>query len=274
MAQQQIPNIDNRSLGLGVIALALLLYGIGGCRIIQDGEVGVRRTLGKISESPMQAGIRWAPPLISVIERWDIKTQELTESASVPSSEGLISDMDVTVLYNVVDAPLIRRTIGPNFRSTVLLPFTREAIRTVVSGYPVKALYSDAGRTEISNKISTLIDKGLRERGIFIQAVLLRNVQLPRTFLASIEAKLRAEQEALQKEFELQKAEKDAEIEVARARGVAEANKIISDSISPQYVQYLWVQGLNDGNSEVIYVPTEANLPILEAMRAADIPKK
>ena len=61
----------------------------------------------------------------------------------------------------------------------------------------------------------------------------------------------------------------DAQAEVERAKGVAEANKIIGDSLKQNeaYLRYLWIQGLQDGNSEVIYVPTESNLPILEAGR-------
>ncbi|MBU2639113.1 MAG: membrane protease subunit [Nanoarchaeota archaeon] len=60
-----------------------------------------------------------------------------------------------------------------------------------------------------------------------------------------------------------------ADAEIERARGVAEANKIIGESLknNDAYLRYLWVQGLQDGTSEVIYVPTEANLPILEATR-------
>lgn len=62
-----------------------------------------------------------------------------------------------------------------------------------------------------------------------------------------------------------------ADAEVTRARGVAEANRIIGESLrgNDAYLRYLWVQGLNDGSSEVIYVPTEANLPILESTRLA-----
>ena len=56
-----------------------------------------------------------------------------------------------------------------------------------------------------------------------------------------------------------------ADAEVLRARGIAEANEIISKSLTKEYIQYKFVEGLNDGNTEVIYVPTEANLPILEA---------
>ena len=58
-----------------------------------------------------------------------------------------------------------------------------------------------------------------------------------------------------------------AEAEVERAKGLAASNKIIAESLSEEYLRYLWIQGLQDGTSEVIYVPTEANLPILEATR-------
>ena len=61
------------------------------------------------------------------------------------------------------------------------------------------------------------------------------------------------------------KALADAEIE--RARGVAEANKIIGESLkgNESYLRYLWIQGLQDKDNNTIYVPTEAGLPILEA---------
>lgn len=68
-------------------------------------------------------------------------------------------------------------------------------------------------------------------------------------------------------EAEKESAKLKAEAEVIRASGIAEANRIIADSITQQYIQYKFVEGLNDGNTEVIYVPTEANLPILEAVR-------
>jgi len=62
-----------------------------------------------------------------------------------------------------------------------------------------------------------------------------------------------------------QSAKLKAEAEVLRAEGISEANKIIADSLTEEYIRYKFVEGLNDGNTEVIYVPTEANLPILEA---------
>jgi hypothetical protein len=98
-----------------------------------------------------------------------------------------------------------------------------------------------------------------------VQDVLLRSVKLPAVFAASIETKLKTEQEALQKEFELQKASKDAEITIAKAKGTAEANKIIANSITPEYLRYLWIDGIKGEHNQIIYVPTEASIPIMEA---------
>lgn len=60
-----------------------------------------------------------------------------------------------------------------------------------------------------------------------------------------------------------------ADAEVIRAEGVAKANKIIGDSLkgNDSYLRYLWVQGLQTNEMQVVYVPTECNLPILEATR-------
>ncbi len=55
------------------------------------------------------------------------------------------------------------------------------------------------------------------------------------------------------------------EADIIRAQGVAEANEIISATLTEEYIRWKWVEGLHDGSSEVIYVPTEANLPLLEA---------
>ena len=223
----------------------------------------------KIQDQPLETGWHWYLPLFTWIEIWNVKTQEIKETAAVPSSEGLISALDVSVLFNTPKDRVVhvRKTIGSTFAETVLEPYVRESIRNVVSGYPVKALYSNEGRHEIGKKILDFLKSKLEDRGIMIQDVLLRDVRLPAAFSQSIEAKLKTEQEALQKEFELQKAKKDAEIAVARAEGAAKSNLIIASSITENYLRYRWVETLQNAEKQVVYVPTEANLPIMEASR-------
>lgn len=240
-----------------------------GVRSVDDGQAGVKATFGKIEEKPLSTGWHFYFPMISWIEVWDVKTQEIKEAANVPSSEGLISTLDVSLIYNVSkeNVVTVRKTIGVNYVQKIIEPYLREAIRNIASGYEVKALFQDKGRREISQKMLEFLQAKLEPRGITVQDILLRDVQLPRPFAESIQVKLRTEQEALQKEFELQKARKDAEIEVARAEGVAKSNKIIAGSIDGNYLRYLWIKGLQTNNMQVIYVPTEGNIPIMEANR-------
>jgi len=253
------------------ILLALVVGFFSGCGVvgIEDGQGGVKANFGKISDEPLGTGWHWYCPIFSWIEKWDVKTLELKEAASVPSSEGLISALDISVLYNISKANIVkvRKTIGREYVSTVLEPYVREAIRNIASGYEVKALFSDEGRSKIGKQMLEFLKAKVEDRGITIQDVLLRDVRLPEAFSLSIQQKLKTEQEALQKQFELQKAQKDAEIAVAKARGVAESNKIIAESLSENYLRYRWIEGLQSTEKQVIYVATEANLPIIEAGR-------
>lgn len=253
------------------ILLLLLFVAVNGCAKVEDGQVGIKMDLGHIKDAPLGAGFHTFNPFLGWVEVWNVKTQELKETANVPSSEGLISQLDVSILYFVSkeNAVRVRKEIGAEdeYVSTVLKPYVREAIRNVASGYAVKSLYSDAGRKEIGQKMIDFLKSKLDSKGINIQDVLLRDVRLPATFSQSIEAKLKAEQESLQKEFELQKAQKDAEIEIARAKGTAQSNLIVGGSITPGYLKYLWIQGMQTNQMQVVYVPTEANLPILESGR-------
>lgn len=258
-----------------LLIILVVCFMFSGCVVqIEDGQVGVIRDFGRIRDEVLGAGWHFFIPAITQIEIWNVKLQELKETANVPSSEGLISQLDISILYQVPSAraSFVRKTVGPYYVSVLLEPYVREAIRNVASGYAVKALYSEAGRKEIGKNMHDFLKSKLEEKGIIVQDVLLRDVKLPPSFSQSIELKLKAEQEALQKEFELQKAKKDAEIEVAKAEGVAKSNQIIGDSLksNESYLRYLWIRGLKETSNQVIYVPTEAGLPILEASRRTD----
>jgi len=234
--------------------------------------VGVSKSFGAINDEPVGQGMALVVPVARQIERWNVKLQELKETANVPSSEGLIVGLDTSLLFEFEagKAPEIRKTVGSErqTRDRLVIPYFRNAVRDVVAGYPVKNIYAESGRKEIAAKIRKFLRDNLGPRGINVVDVLLRDVQLPARFKESIEAKLTAEQRVQQKQFELEQARKEAEIEVARAMGAAEAQKIIRETLSDSYLQYLWIQTLNE-NPNVIYVATEANLPIFKNVKGA-----
>jgi regulator of protease activity HflC (stomatin/prohibitin superfamily) len=231
--------------------------------IIEDGEVGVLKSFGSISDEPVGQGVAIQIPIARQIETWNVKLQEIKETAQVPSSEGLIVGLDSSLLFRVRpdDAPTIRKTIGWNYMERLVIPYFRNGLRDVVSGYQVKNIYAEKGRQEIAAKLRAFLEKNLEPRGIEVVDVLLRDVKLPQRFRDSIEAKLTAEQKVQQKQFELEQARKDAEIEIARAEGAAKAQEIVRSTLSESYLSYLWIKTLNE-NPNVIYVATEANMPV------------
>jgi regulator of protease activity HflC (stomatin/prohibitin superfamily) len=247
------------------VAVLLVMFVATGCVVIDSGEVGVSKSFGEIAEEPLGPGVRLQFPVIRTVETWNVKLQSQTESAQVPSSEGLIVGLDTTVQFKVrpESASAIRVSVGWDYMNVLLLPVFRSTVRDVVSGYPVKRVYSEQGRSEIASKILNILKVKLEPQGFNVTDVLLRDVKLPQRFRDSIEAKLTAEQRVQQKQFELEQAVKEAEIEVARARGAAEAQEIVRSTLSDSYLQYLWIKTLNE-NPNVIYVATEANLPLFK----------
>ncbi len=246
----------------------LMLQGVAACTVIEDGEVGVSKSFGAIKDVPVPQGVALVFPVIREIEVWNVKLQEIKEEAQVPSSEGLIVGLDTTLLFQVVpeQAPSIRKNVGANFVHVLVIPYLRNAVRDTVSGYQVKNIYSETGRKQIAQKIKDYLTTNLEVRGVTVVDVLLRDVKLPLKFKESIEAKLTAEQKAEQKRFELEQARRDAEIEIARAEGAAKAQEIVRSTLSDSYLQYLWIKTLNE-NPNVIYVATEANMPIFRAVK-------
>lgn len=253
---------------LVILAMFAVMILQAGCVIIEDGEVGVSKSFGTINNDPLSQGVHVRVPVARTIETWNIKLQELKETAQVPSSEGLIVGLDTSLLFRVVptQAPEIRKTVGQDYMQVLVVPYFRNAVRDVVSGYQVKNIYSETGRKQIATKIKEFLTANLEPRGIRVEDVLLRDVKLPDRFRESIEAKLTAEQQVQQKQFMLEQAKKDAEIEVARAEGAARAQEIVRSTLSDSYLQYLWIKTLNE-NPNVIYVATEANLPIFKTVR-------
>ena len=248
------------------ISLFIILPFFSGCTIIESGEVGVKLSFGTVSKEIVGQGLILQIPVARYVETWNIKLQEIQEEARVPSSEGLIVGLDTSMLFRVraEDAPQIRMTIGRDYLSNLVIPYFRNSLRDIVSGYEVKQIYSDDGRREIADKILAYLRKNLDTRGIIVEDVLLRDVKLPEKFRESIESKLSAEQAAEKKVFERRQAEIDAQIEVVRAKGAAEAQKIVRSTLSEQYLKYLFIKNIAQKNDHVYYVPTENGLPLMK----------
>lgn len=145
----------------------------------------------------------------------------------------------------------------------------RNGIREIISGYTSEAVYTEERRGDIADKLKIYLEKKVGN-DIIIHDVLLREVTLPDAVRIAIDQKIFAKQTKERKESELEIAKKDAQIEIAKAKGIAESNKIIANSITDGYLKWKFIDSLDNSNADIIYVPTEANLPIMETNRFAN----
>lgn len=238
-------------------------------RVVPAGYAGIVDFFGNVSPRPLNSGIRFVNPLAKVYNM-SVRTQEDMEIMSVPSKEGLNVSLDVSVLYKVDPdkAVEIYKTVGPKYREIILTPQFRAAARGVTVGHEAKALYTSE-REMLAQAFCDALKSMVADRGVIIERILLRAITLPPTVSGAIEQKLKAEQEAERMKFVLQRETQEAERKRIEAGGIRDAQEIITQSLTSQYLHYLWINTLNQ-NPNVIYVATEANMPLFRAVNPDD----
>jgi prohibitin 1 len=258
-----------RILRLALIVGVLILLLIGSpVKVIPAGHVGVKDLFGRVSSDVLQPGVRFVIPFTRVI-KMSVKTQELKETAEVPSKEGLIMDLEGSLLFRLdpSKADDIYRTIGPLYQETAVHPQIRSAIREVTASYEAKVLYS-AERERIAQETLALFKKMAEGRGIIAEAVLLRKIGLPDIVANAIQEKLRREQEAEQMKFVLQKEQQEAERKRIEAKGISDFQQIVASGISPQLLEWKGIEATEklamSQNSKVVVIGnTKSGLPII-----------
>lgn len=258
-----------------IFALLGLVVGtlIGSIRVVPAGSVGVVDFFGHVSPTALKSGLNLVNPLAKVIPM-SIRTLEDKETMSVPSKEGLTIELEISALFHLAPehAVDVYRTVGPRYAGVLFVPQFRAAARGVTGGSEAKALYTSE-REALGRLIIDHLQLLVQERGIVVENVLLRKVALPPTVRDAIEQKLRAEQDFERMRFVNQREEMEAERKRIEAKGVRDSQAIISETLTPQYLNYLWIRNLAE-NSNVIYVATEANMPLFRSVEPKGADKK
>lgn len=251
---------------IGLIILIIIL--INAIVVVQAGYTGVYSLFGKVRERVLSSGIHLINPLAKVTPM-SIRTEEYTmsimtgegkkvgaDSIVALTKEGLSVDLDITVLYhlNEPSASDVYKNVGLNYEEKVIRPAIRSVIREVIAQYEAKDIYSEK-RNEAADKIVVNLTEQMEPRGIVLEEVLLRNVQLPPNLAQSIQEKLQAEQETQKYDFLVAKEKKEKERKIIEAEGQRDAQTIINQSLTTNYLYYLYIKELKDRQG-TIYVPT------------------
>src|SRR6201988_5258939 len=192
-----------RLVGLAIAAFLIVILLFNCVTRVGTGHVGVLTLFGRVTGETLGEGIHFINPLKTNNEM-SIQTQTIKESASVPSSEGLMMALDTSLIYhlNPDRAAEVFQKIGADYENVVVEPTLRSAIREATASHTANALYTGE-REMVAKQIYDQVSTQLKERGLTVENVLLRDIQLPATLKTSIEAKQQAEQEALAMSFRL-----------------------------------------------------------------------
>ncbi|WP_162126136.1 prohibitin family protein [Flavobacterium phycosphaerae] len=255
-------------LGFVIILIGLLSSAF---KQIDAGKVGVKSLYGNVQPDILESGLHLVNPLLDITV-FDAQTQNYTMSAihsegaqegddaiRVLSNDGLEVVIDLTVLYRVIpqDAPKILKGIGENYTDKIVRPVTRTRIRDNAVYYDAVALYSTK-RNEFQQRIFQSIEQDFKKRGLVLEQLLIRNINLPASVKTTIESKINAEQEAQKMQFVLQKEKQEAERKRVEAQGIADYQRIISSGLTDKQLQYEQIKAQKEiatsANAKIIFM--------------------
>lgn len=261
------------SAGLKLVAAGAVLFVVVvlffmSVTTIGAGQVGVVTLFGRVTDDRLDSGLHFVNPLKSV-HKMVVRTQSIKESASVPSSEGLVINLDTSIVFHVNPerARDIFRDLGLNYVDVIIEPTMRSAVREATASHSANTLYSSA-REEVARQILESLKAQLGVRGVEVEQVLLRDIQLPATLKESIEAKQQAEQESLAMNFKLQKERQEAERKRIEAQGIRDFQQTVSQGISTQLLEWKGIEATEklaqSTNTKIVVIGNTKNgLPLI-----------
>jgi prohibitin 1 len=248
----------------GVVLVVFLVP--SAVRMVPAGHVGVLVLFGKVYGS-IPEGVHLVNPAVTM-ELMSVRTKEVFEHAEAPSKEGLNVTLEVSCLYHLLadQADRVYRQIGANYEEVVVKPQFRSAIRGVTVRHEAKDLYTSS-RELIANEITQDLEEDLRQRGIMVEKILLRQISLPKAVVEAINSKLAADQDAQRMQFVLAKEKQEAERKRIEAQGIQDFQKIVSQGLSDQLLRWKGIEATRvlaeSANTKIIVVGGRDGLPLI-----------
>ena len=273
--------ISFKKLGYISLGLALLSLLSASFTIIQPGYVGVPVTFGNVGSQSLPAGIH---PIffLTDVYKMSVQTKDYTMSSvhnegnkvgddavATLSRDQLILKFDVSVWYHLdpSQANNVYSNIGLNYEEVIVRPAIRTALVNAATKFDASDVMSHQ-RDAYTKMVTELLLQELNGKGVILDNVLIRNVEPPATVSDAIAAKLKASQEAQQMEYTIQYAQKEAQRKAIEAQGISDAQKIIGNGLTQNYLQWYYITQLKEvvssPNNSTIILPYDQKLtPLL-----------
>ncbi len=200
---------------------------------------------------------------------YDVRTNEGLEKMTVLSKNGLQIIVELSYRYSPLGDKIgyLHDEIGPSYLNRIIIPEIRSATREVIGKYLPEELYSSK-REAIQDEIYNRTSENITRKHLILDAILIREVELPETLKAAIERKLKEEQSSLEYEFRLERERKESERRVIEAQAKADANRILNASLTDKILQDKGIEATlelaKSPNSKVVIVGgQDGGLPLI-----------
>ena len=257
-------------LGVGLMLGGVGVAGLNTVVIVNVGEVGVTHFLGQVNSAPLGEGVHVINPLAEV-EIMSIREQSFPAGGGVEQIEAQTSEqmnvaLEVSLLYRIdpARAPDLYARIGSEdlIKQSIVMNAVRNGVRDAVATKSINDIFSP-DRAQVAADMRMAIQAKAGDR-IEVVEVFLRDVQAPATVREAIDEKLQREQQVAAEKFQTEIIEEQALQEIAAARGLAEAQVIITAGLTPEYLMFHYIEQLSDlPAGSVVYVPTEGGIPLM-----------
>ncbi len=209
---------------------AISMFFLSSCKIVNQDEVAVKRTMGKIKPIVYGPGPRFFNPFVATIITAPVRTVNLQINMILPSKEGLNINAEISILYKIKteELPKILSQIGFGFENELISPVFRSAAADICSRFDAKDMHSSK-RAEIEVQIKSQMEEILEPRGFIIERVMMKSIVMPDGLAKAIEEKLQAEQDALRMEFIKDRERKSVEIKQIQAEGDKQSKIIAAE---------------------------------------------
>jgi prohibitin 2 len=274
---QNRPRFSVRTLGIAILAVLALVVIFSSYTVINPGHRGVVVTMGRVEQGTLAEGFHLVvPPVLRQIVQVDVRTKKVEQDAEAASSD--LQTIQVKGILNYHLDPQnvsnLYREVGLDYENIIIVPAMQEAIKAATARYRVENILIE--RPALKELIREELENRLEKYYIVVEQFTLANVTFSEEFDKAIERKQVAEQAALQKQYELQAAQKDVEIALAKAEGEkkaaiiaaegqaearklqaqaeAEALRLIADQLrgNPDLIKYEWASKLAPGVTTVL----------------------
>jgi regulator of protease activity HflC (stomatin/prohibitin superfamily) len=260
-------------MGYGFMAVGLFLIASNSFAVIGVGEVGVKHFLGSIDPVPLEQGVHVVNPLAS-IEVMSIREQSFPADGTVERIEAQTSEqlnvaLEVSILFRLAgaDVPDLFQRLGTEtqIKSRIVMNAVRNGVRDAVATKSINEIFSP-NRREVAVSMMQEIQAKAGNR-IEVLDVFVRDVQAPARVREAIEARLEREQQVAGERFQTEIIQERAIQALEEAKGIAEAQKIIAEGLTPAYLTFHYIEKLSTlPAGSVVYVPTEGGVPLMRSV--------